>query len=263
MVVQTTVGLLYPGHAAEDDYSLMEELLGPTVALAVVHTSVGEDAHRVDALLDLGSIGRLSEGARQLRRFDVDAAIWACTSGSFVFGWEGAQQQAEVLAGVIGVPASSTSFAFVHAAEALRVARVAVAATYPEDVAIRFVEFLGQGGIEVLRLSSRGILTALEVGALGPAEVMDLAVANDHPDAEALLLPDTAMHTVAWLDDLEHRLGKPVLTANQVSVWEGLRIAGHAKEHFGLGALFRVDSSRAVEWVVSDSDAASPGGCLQ
>jgi hypothetical protein len=145
MAVRTTVGLLYPGHAAEDDYQSIDELLGPTVALRVVHTSVGEDAHRVDALLDLGSSSRLLEGADQLRRFDVDALIWACTSGSFVFGWEGARHQVDVLTGALGVPASSTSFAFVHATRALGVARVAVAATYPEAVAARFAEFLGNG----------------------------------------------------------------------------------------------------------------------
>ena len=38
-----------------------------------------------------------------------------------------------------------------------------------------------------------------------------------------MLVPDTALHTVEWLDDLDELLGKPVLTANQVSVWEGLR----------------------------------------
>jgi maleate cis-trans isomerase len=246
MAVPTTVGLLYPGHAAEDDYPLMDELLGPTVALRVVHTSVGEDAHRVEALLDLGSSSRLSEGAEQLRSFDVDAVIWACTSGSFVFGWEGARHQVDILTGALGVPASSTSFAFVHAAQALGVARVAVAATYPEDVAARFAEFLGHGGVEVVRLSSRGIITAIEVGALERTEVMDLAIANDHPAAEAVLLPDTAMHTVSWLDDLENKLGKPVLTANQVSVWEGLRIAAHREEHTSLGALFHAGSSRSL-----------------
>jgi maleate cis-trans isomerase len=243
MAERTKVGLLYPGHAAEDDYPLMGKLLGPTVALRVVHTSVGEDAHRVDALLDLGSSSRLSEGADQLRRFDVDAVIWACTSGSFVFGWDGARQQVEVLTGALDVPASSTSFAFVHAAQALNLARVAVAATYPEDVAARFAEFLGHGGVEVVRLSSRGIITAVEVGTLKRTEVMDLAIANDHPAAEAVLLPDTAMHTISWLDDLENKLGKPVLTANQVSVWEGLRIAGHQEEHASLGALFHGGSS--------------------
>jgi len=244
VVVQTTVGFLYPGHAAEDDFPLMERLLGPTVALPLVHTSVGEDAHRVDALLDLGGVDRLSEGAGQLRRFDVDAVVWACTSGSFVFGWDGAQEQADALARALGVPASSTSFAFVHAARALGLSRVAVAATYPEEVASHFVDFLARGGVEVLRLSSRGIVTAAEVGTLARDQVLDLAVANDYPGADAVLLPDTALHTVALLEQLDDRLGKPVLTANQVSVWEGLRIAGHTEPHARLGALFRAQSRR-------------------
>src|SRR5919109_1836748 len=107
MAARTTVGLLYPGHAAEDDYPLAEKLLGPDVALPVVHTSVGEDAHRVDALLDLGGADRLAEGAEMLRPLGVDAVVWACTSGSFVFGWDGARQQTDQLAERLGVPASS------------------------------------------------------------------------------------------------------------------------------------------------------------
>ncbi len=43
----------------------------------------------------------------------------ACTSGSFVYGWEGARQQVEAIAQATGVPASSTPFAFVDASRAL------------------------------------------------------------------------------------------------------------------------------------------------
>jgi maleate cis-trans isomerase len=247
MAVRTTVGFLYPGHAAENDYPLLEQLLGPEVALPVVHTSVGEDAHHVDALLDLGDADRLADGAEQLRRFDVNAVVWACTSGSFVFGWDGAQDQVDALRRTLGVPASSTSFAFVRAARAMRLGRVAVAATYPEDVTSHFVEFLRRGGVEVVRLSSRGIITAVESGTLGRGEVLDFAAESDHPHADAVLLPDTALHTAAWLDELEHRLGKPVLTANQVSVWEGLRMAGHTGSYAGLGALFRRGSRHVGE----------------
>lgn len=247
MAVRTTVGILYPGYAAEKDYPLIEKLLGPEVALPVVHTSVGEDAHRVQALLDLGGADRLGEGAEQLRRFDVNAVVWACTSGSFVFGWDGAQDQVDALRRALDVPASSTSFAFVRATRAMGLSRVAIAATYPEDVTNHFVEFLRRGGVEVVRLSSRGIITAVESGTLGREEVLGLAGESDHPDADAVLLPDTALHTAAWLDQLEERLGKPVLTANQVSVWEGLRIAGHTEPHAGLGTLFRHGSRRAGE----------------
>ena len=69
-------------------------------------------------------------------------------------------------------------------------------------------------------------------------EVLDFVASNDNADAQAVLVPDTALHTVAWLTDLEERLGKPVLTANQVSVWEGLRLVGETAPRAGLGALF-------------------------
>jgi maleate cis-trans isomerase len=100
------------------------------------------------------------------------------------------------------------------------------------------VSFLGDADIEVVSLSYKGIVTAAEVGTLGRDEVLSFVAANDHPDAEAVLVPDTALHTVAWLTDLEDLLGKPVLTANQVSVWEGLRLVGATESRTGLGALF-------------------------
>ena len=61
-----TVGLLYPGFSAEDDFPQLEQRMGDDLRLPVVHTSVGEDAHRVDALLNLGAAGRLAEGAKTL-----------------------------------------------------------------------------------------------------------------------------------------------------------------------------------------------------
>ncbi|MFD0776044.1 maleate cis-trans isomerase, partial [Streptomonospora algeriensis] len=168
-----------------------------------------------------------------------DAAVWACTSGSFVFGWEGARTQAEGVGEEAGAPASSTSFAFVNALRALEISRVAIAASYPAEVAERFVEFLGAAGIEAAAWSGRGIVTAAEVGTLSGDDVLEWVAAGDHPDAEAVLVPDTALHSAAILEALEDRLGKTVLTANQVSVWEGLRLAGATAPRDGLGTLFR------------------------
>lgn len=241
----TTAGFLYPGYSAEDDYPLFQRLLGDDVTLRLVHTLMREDAHRVDALLDVGGPDVLGDGARELRAQGIDAIVWACTSGSFVFGWEGAKEQVAGVREVAGVPASSTSFAFVNAIRHLGLSRVAIAATYPDDVAQRFVEFLRDGGIEVTSMASRGIVTAAEVGTLPAAEVLDFVAANDHPDAEAVLVPDTALHSAAVLDDLEERLGKTVLTANQVSVWEGLRLAGATAPRTGLGSLFRAGAELA------------------
>ena len=59
-----TVGLLYPGFSAEDDFPALEQRLSADLRLPVVHTSVGEDAHRVDALLDLGATTGSPRGPR-------------------------------------------------------------------------------------------------------------------------------------------------------------------------------------------------------
>jgi maleate cis-trans isomerase len=235
------LGLLYPGHAAEDDLPWLVDALFPdrSVHADVVHTSVGEDAHRVDALLDLGSADRLRAGAVALARNGADVAVWACTSGSFVFGWEGARRQVAELERDFGGPASSTSLAFVEAVRTLHLRRVAVAATYPEPVTRCFVELLSDAGLEVLASGSRDIVTAEEVGTVDRDTVLGLVVAGDHPDAEAVLVPDTALHTVRWLDELESAVSKPVLTANQVTVWEGLRLGGRPLRAAGHGSLFR------------------------
>ncbi|MEU1028528.1 aspartate/glutamate racemase family protein [Streptomyces mirabilis] len=234
----TALGFLYPGHSAEDDYPRIEQLLGSDVRLQLVHTDIGEDAHRVDALREMGSAVRLSAGVEELRLSGAEAVVWACTSGSFVYGWEGAHEQVRALARAAGLPASSTSFAFAHAVREVGARRVAIAATYPQDVADLFAAFLREAGVEVVSSRASGIITAAEVGTWGEAEVLELARAGDHADADAVLLPDTALHTAAHLSALEKDLSKPVLTANQVTVWEALRLADRKVNAPTLGTLF-------------------------
>ena len=233
------VGLLYPGYAAEDDFPALENALGGAIWLPLVHTSMGRDEHTVAALLDTGSADRLAAGADAIAAHSPDAVMWACTSGSFVYGLDGAAAQAAAISERLGVPASSTSIAFIEAAGALGLGKVAVAASYPADLAGHFSSFLAAGGIDVISFGASGIFTAVDAGRLSPDAVLEMTLAVDVPDAEAVLVPDTALHTLTCIDTLEKVLGKPVLTANQVTVWEGLRLAGSPRPLPGLGALFR------------------------
>lgn len=235
MSPRPTVGFIYPDHAAESDYPAAARLLGVDLPVAHIY---GTDLHAVPELMDLGSPARLAQGAALLAPQRPAAVVWACTSGSFVFGPEGAVEQVDRLAAEAGVPASSTSFGFVHALAALNCRRVAVAASYPRDIADLFVNFVAAHGVTVESMGEAGIPTAALVGRLTRSQVRDLAQRNDTPGAEALLIPDTAMHTVTQVDELERLLGKPVLTANAVTVWEGLRIAGLTRHTRGLGTLF-------------------------
>lgn len=224
----TTVGLLSPGHTAEEDFPRIEMLLDTDVRLPVVRTDIAEPE-------------ALAQGVEELRLAGAECVVWASSSGSFMYGWDGAHDHARALATAAGLPASSTSFAFTHAVRALGVERVAVAATYPRDVTDRFVDFLRASGVEVAAPLSPGAPvseTPDEVAAWEFEQVLELARSGDHPDAEALLLPDTVLHTAAHLPDLEKALGKPVLAAHQVTVWEGLRLAERRARAPRLGELF-------------------------
>src|SRR5919106_4441704 len=84
------IGILYPGYAAEGDFGLLDERFAGTAAFEVVHTSIREDTHSEDSLLDMGRPERLLEGARRLPA-GIAAVVGGGTSGIFLFGWDGAE----------------------------------------------------------------------------------------------------------------------------------------------------------------------------
>jgi maleate cis-trans isomerase len=237
------LGFLYPGlGVAEDDLPwLIDDLLPASMVEAhIAETPIDEDAHTVEALAELGQQWRLRAGAAGLPADRMAVVLWACTSGSFVFGLEGARRQAADLANAVGVPCSSTSLAFVNALNAIALERVAIAATYPEPVTSCFARLLTEAHFDVVSSTSNEIMTAAGAGALQPPAVKALVRAADHPRAEVILVPDTALHTVRLIPGLEAALGKTVLTANQVTVWEALRLAGVSPGRVPSTALFTV-----------------------
>lgn len=243
-----SIGILYPFHSAEDDYPRMAPMVRPRVAMEVVHTTIAEDAHREDACLATGDVERLLEGARELAPKRVEAAMWACTSGSFVYGLEGAGEQVRPVADYLGVPVSSTSLAFVSALHFLGIRRVAVAASYPRDVTLLLKKFLADAGVETVHLDCLGIITGVEVALLNQEQVTRFVHSNDHADAEAIVVPDTAMHSAGWVADMEEAVGgKPVLTANQVTLWQALRLVDGGPFYVdpSMGSLFRHETAGA------------------
>ena len=235
-----TVVMLYPGHSAEDEYAVLAGSLGD-VALPVLHTWEGPTAHDVEALLELGSKDQMVAAAGRARELGPDAVMWACTSGSFVYGPRGVHEQAGWIESAAGVPASSTSIAFQAAMRHLGLRHPSVAATYPEAVTRHFTGLLAAGGAAVLAVTSGDVPSGEDAGRLDERQVLELIAGGGHPDeADVVLVPDTALHTVGLLPRLEAELGRPVLTANQVTTWFGLRLAGWRGTAEDLGALFAV-----------------------
>ena len=231
-------GFLYPGYASEDDYPLMAAAVDPPVEARVFHTHVPEDAHRPDALRRVGAIELLLDPMEDVLTFAPDALTWACTSGSFIFGPEGAKRQVERIEDAYGTPSSSTALAFLGALKHLGIERVAVAATYPADVARLFGDYIEAIGVSVASVHCLDIITGEEVSTLQPDRIIEFVGASTPPDVDAVLVPDTAMATAAFIEDMEAAAGTVVLTANQVTMWDMLKLAGWEGAYQNGGTLF-------------------------
>lgn len=55
------------------------------------------------------------------------------------------------------------------------------------------------------------------------ARVCDLIRDSDHPEADAVFVSCTALPTYDVVAPLEQALGKPIVTANQATMWAALR----------------------------------------
>jgi maleate cis-trans isomerase len=233
-----TVVMLYPGHSAEDDYPALSRRL-PGTSLPVVHTWEGPTDHDVAALRALGAEEPLRAAAARARDLAPDAVMWACTSGSFVYGPDGVGEQAAWVADAAGVPASSTTLALLAALDHLGARRVAVAATYPSVVTDHLTDLMVATGVEVTAVTHADVPSGEDAGRLDPDAVVRMVGGVARPaGTQAVVVPDTALRTAGLLPRLEAEVGLPVVTANQATAWHGLRLAGWTGTAPGLGTLF-------------------------
>lgn len=227
------IGLLGPYAELPGEYvDVVAQASEPALVWQVVTESV--DSHDVDDLASLARREVLLDGARRLARWRPDAVMWACTSGSFVLGYDQAVAQRRVLGEALGVPVSSTSLAFVDALRALSVDTVSVLSPYPEPATGRLVAFLGECGI--------GVAGTVHLDCPGARWSELLDAERLRPGLAALgtvnpvLLPDTAVWGFSILEELA---GHPavVLAANQVTLWQAFRLAGMGTDLAAFGPL--------------------------
>jgi maleate cis-trans isomerase len=235
----TRLGFIYPGGGAEPDYYRFAEAHG-FQAFLVGSRIPGGDDHDVASLLQTARTEYIVEAAQRLLTLQVAAVLWACTSGSFIVGRAGAEAQVRALREVTGMPATSTSLAFIDALAALGARRVAVLATYPEPAARAFVEFLAAFGVAVGSLSALGAANGFDAARIGAERLKLVLESADLRGTEAVLVPDTALPTLDVIESLEASAGRPVLTANQVTLWAALGLVRHDVATVDFGRIFGV-----------------------
>ena len=215
------------GVVAPYDFALDRELwrwVPNDVTLHVTRLRYAPLAVTVDMAVHVSEPEQVVASAANVLAVSPRVTAYACTAGSFVKGMAG---EAALVAAMraAGAPAAvTTSGAMLTALRHLGLNRVATVTPYTPDLTIGLTSYLMEAGIEVVATAGLGMTAC--IWTVPYETTADLVRATDVPDAEAIVISCTNLPTYDLIARLEAELGKPVVTANQVTMWAALAIAG-------------------------------------
>lgn len=194
------------------------------VSLLLTRTGFSTKPSSVAMAESISTAETLQSATVNLLAAEPELVVYLCASGSFVRGVAGEEAMRKQMVAVGAPKAITTSSALLEALDHLGVSRLAVATPYAPSLTSRLHKFLTEAG--VAPLPGRDLGLEKRIWRVAGSTVHALARASDHPDAEAVFISCTNLVTYDVIASLETLLGKPVITANQVSMWSTLRAAG-------------------------------------
>jgi maleate isomerase len=221
-VVTTRIGLIVPCDLTLDrEYW---ELIPRDVSVHITRTGFHEGALDLAFVRGVSDLGEVAYATRSLSKIEPAVIAFACTSGSFIDGLAGEMAIRDTMLGNGAREAVTTSGALIEALHELGVTRVALGTPYIAEIGDRLPAFVTEAGFEPVSVAHLELPDVFH--DLADDAVRELAQAAWSPGAEAVFLACTGVPTVHLLDELRARLGVPVLSANQVTIWAALRRAG-------------------------------------
>jgi maleate cis-trans isomerase len=182
----------------------------------------------------------IGAGARDLATAKVDVIVYGCTTGSFFKGPGWDREMCSIIQSEAGVPAVATSPSVVEALRAFGARRISVATPYPDWNNQKLRAYLEAHGFQVLNVEGKPRAAASGnqgINDQDPESVVDFASRACRPEADALLCSCTAWRSVGAVAAIEERIGKPVVSSNQSTIWASLQVLGVTEPVKGFGRL--------------------------
>lgn len=239
------LGAIYPDDAwvDRDVQACVDEFsafLPPSVEVISAATPIPPVEANLENSVLLAENGDIEEAARRSMRYKPTCFAYYCTTISFVRGVGGDVDISRRIREATGVDAvTTTSTAMILALEALGISRVALASPYMPDVEEAFIRFMEAHGIQVT--NSRALALPDGHSIVDAGRMREFVESADVPASEAIFVGCTGQRLSSYLDGMEEALGKPVLTANQVTSWHALQLMGLPPRLAGRGRLFAGD----------------------
>ncbi len=216
------VGLivLATDHTSEPDFQRLvaSPRIGVYVSrIAYANPTTPENLRRMQPGLSAGA-------ALLLPGEPLDAICYSCTSASVVIG--DAEVEAAVGVAKPGVPVVTPPMAAVRGLQALGASRISILTPYTVETSRPMAEYFVAHGFSVASFTCLGFEDDREMARIAPGSLVELAARATAPEADALFVSCTALRSALAVPAMEEAAGRPVVTSNQASAWNCLRLCG-------------------------------------
>ena len=165
-----------------------------------------------------------------------DVISYSCTSGSIVIGEDRVKE--EIKKGAPYAIPMTLVTGVVDALRELKVNNLVVGTPYLDEINTKEAEFLFNKGFSVLNIQGLNLTKGIEFGTVTPDYWIKFAEEINEESADAIFLSCGGIRSTEVIDQIEQRVGKPVITSNQAQMWSCLRRAGVEDNISGFGKLF-------------------------
>jgi maleate isomerase len=165
-----------------------------------------------------------------------DVISYSCTSGSIVIGEDRVKE--EIKKGAPYAIPMTLVTGVVDALRELKVKNLVVGTPYLDEINTNEAEFLFNKGFSVLNIQGLNLTKGIEFGTVTPDYWIKFAEEINEESADAIFLSCGGIRSTEVIDQIEQRVGKPVITSNQAQMWSCLRRAGVEDNISGFGKLF-------------------------
>jgi maleate cis-trans isomerase len=182
----------------------------------------------------------ITRAAEALSDTNPGVIVFHCTANSMAEGQAGEARILDLVEKASGCPALTTGLAVKEALAALRLRTLVLISPYVKDTNEHEIAFLGEAGYAVVHDLGLGLSGGGdEYLRITPRQWADLTVENQRAEADGYFLSCTATSMIDAIEEVERRLGKPVVNSNQAVLWAALRRLAIAEPVAGLGRLFQ------------------------
>ncbi len=184
--------------------------------------------------------GLLTEGLVSPILGNNSAIAFACTAGSLIGGpgWDKKEIEA-MQSNSKGIPCTTTATAAEEAMRFMGFKKIVIAGPYIDEVNQRFKEFYEASGFQVLKVAGLQIEDLYEMGATRPSKAYQITMQAVVPEADGIFIACTNFRCSDVIEEIEKDSGKPVVTANQATAWQLMKMLRINDPVEGYGQLLR------------------------